>query len=132
MDARELLGIARVERHKAYCPYSNYQVGAAVLSESGEVFGGCNIENCNYGGSVCAERVAILKCISTGARKIKKLAVVIEEGRQAKPCGFCRQVMAEFATPDFELILAWDNEEYIVLTLDEILPFAFKPDDLEM
>ena len=130
-DVKPLFACARAFRERAYAPYSHYRVGAAVLDEQGRVFGGCNIENCNYGGTVCAERVAIWRAIAEGAQMIRALAVVVEEGQEAKPCGFCRQIMAEFAAPDFKLYLAWPNESgYLCLSLEDILPHAFRPADL--
>jgi cytidine deaminase len=103
----------------AYSPYSNILVGASVLSGDGKIYSGCNVENISYGGTICAERVAITKAISEGNRVIKKLALYTKE--LWAPCGMCLQVMSEFMDPDSEVILFSDTKE-IVLKFKELMP----------
>lgn len=113
----------------AHVPYSNYQVGAAVLTEEGNIYRGCNIENASYGATVCAERVAIFKAVSNGEKKIKAIALTTGAGDFPTPCGICRQVMAEFATEDFKIIL-FNEEKTEVYKMEEILPLAFTSKNL--
>ena len=116
----------------AYSPYSKYQVGAALLTKSGEVFTGCNVENSSYGATNCAERTAIFKAVSEGHRDFVRIAVYCADGKPedySMPCGICRQVMAEFNC-DLELILGKTDGSYRVTTLREILPYAFTPASL--
>ncbi|SHJ45441.1 cytidine deaminase [Hathewaya proteolytica DSM 3090] len=112
-------------REKAYAPYSQFKVGAAVLTEDNKLYTGCNIENASYGATNCAERTAIYKAVSEGHCKIKALAVVGNEKEFTYPCGICRQVIQEFATEDFQIIIIKNKDEYIVKTLLEIFPLAF-------
>ncbi len=98
----ELIHLALLMRQRAYCPYSGYQVGAALLAEDGTLYGGCNVENASYSGTICAERVALVKAISEGAQRFSALAVATANG--GTPCGICRQMLYEFA-PDLPIIL---------------------------
>lgn len=118
-------------REKAYAPYSNFKVGAAVLAENGVIYTGCNIENASYGATNCAERTAIFKAVSEGNRTIKAIAIVGVENDYTYPCGICRQVIVEFATKDIKIILGKSPTEYIVKSMDEILPGAFTKEDLK-
>ncbi len=113
----------------AYSPYSHYKVGAAVLTESGEIYAGNNIENAAYPSSLCAERVAIFKAVSEGCRKIEAIAVVTRNG--GFPCGGCRQVMREFGGTTLIILIA-DEAGNLLLetTLEELLPHSFGPEDL--
>ena len=118
----------------SYSPYSNFRVGAALETQDGKIYTGCNIENVAFGPSNCAERTAFFKAVSEGERKFKAIAIV--GGPQGKtedfcaPCGVCRQVMAEFCSPDFEIILAKnDGAEIKTYTLAELLPLSFNPQD---
>jgi cytidine deaminase len=124
----DLVRIANQVRKWAYAPYSNYQVGAAVLTESGRIYDGVNIENAAYPVTICAERVAIFKAISNGEKQFRAIAVVTKNG--GMPCGSCRQVMAEFS-PDMLVIVA-DEDEAITAekTVAELLPGAFRADSL--
>lgn len=127
---KELIQTALDARHKAYSPYSHYQVGAALLTESGKVFQGCNIENASYGATNCAERTAIFKAVSAGERGFRAIAITGGlEGQEPKdyayPCGICRQVISEFAGKDFSIIVAKSIEEYELYTLAELLPAGF-------
>lgn len=118
-------------RKNAYAPYSKFKVGAAVLTEDGKIYIGCNIENASYGATNCAERTAIYKAVSEGHTTIKAIAIVGVENDYTYPCGICRQVIAEFASEDIEIVLGKNENEYIVKTLNEILPGAFTKKDLE-
>ncbi len=118
-------------REKAYAPYSNFKVGAAVFAEDGKIYTGCNIENASYGATNCAERTAIFKAISEGNRTIKAIAIVGVENDYTYPCGICRQVIVEFAAEDIAIILGKSPTEYIVKSMKEILPGAFTKADLE-
>ena len=131
MTREKLIDLAFAAMDKAYAPYSGYKVGAALLSRSGRVFSGCNVENAAYGPTNCAERTAFFKAVSEGEREFSAIAVVGGKDGNVKdlfvPCGVCRQVMAEFCDGDFEIIVAKSPEEYSVFTLSEILPMGFSP-----
>lgn len=103
-------------------------MGAAVLAEDGRVFGGCNVENALYGATVCAERVAIWTAVAAGARRLRALAVVTPNG--GPPCGFCRQVLVEFAPPELPIAVAAPDGPVRVYTLAELLPHAWSKEDL--
>ncbi len=118
-------------REKAYAPYSNFKVGAAVLAEDNKIYTGCNIENASYGATNCAERTAIFKAVSEGNRIIKAIAIIGVENDYTYPCGICRQVIVEFAAEDIAIILGKSPTEYIVKSMKEILPGAFTKADLE-
>ena len=113
----------------SYVPYSNFHVGAALLTSEGEIYTGCNIENAAYGPSNCAERTAIFKAVSEGKKEFEAIAVVGGKNGKIKdfcpPCGVCRQVLAEFCKKDFEIILAKSTEEYKIMTLEQLLPESF-------
>lgn len=123
----DLVTSATEARARAYVPYSRYAVGAAVLTKSGEIYTGCNIENVSYGLTVCAERVAIWKAVADGQTEFEALAVVTANG--GSPCGACRQVMAEFA-PQMPVIIANLEGVCQITTVAELLPAAFLPQDL--
>lgn len=135
MNDRELIKTAFAAMQKAYAPYSGYKVGAALLTENDNVYSGCNIENAAYGPTNCAERTAFFKAASEGERKFKKIAVV--GGRDGNvndlfvPCGVCRQVMAEFCSPDFQVIVAVSENDYKVFRFAELLPMGFSPDNIK-
>ncbi len=128
MTNEKLIILAMQARENAYAPYSHFKVGAALLTEGGKVYTGCNIENASYGETICAERTAFLKAVSDGERQFSKIAVV--GGRDGEntvisyPCGACRQVMAEFSGENFKVILKNGNE-IKEFALNEILPFSF-------
>ena len=135
MTDEKLLELALDARKNAYVPYSGYAVGAALLTKSGKVYLGCNIENAAYGPSNCAERTAFFKAVSEGEREFSAIAVVGGKDGDAAdifpPCGVCRQVMMEFCDPEtFKIILALDPEHYDVYTLKELLPLGFGPQNL--
>jgi cytidine deaminase len=127
----ELIAQAKDARRWAHAPYSNFSVGAALLSSDGRVFTGCNVENSTYGLSMCAERVAIFKAISDGANEIERIAVVTDHEQIAPPCGCCRQMIWEFASDNTEVILA--NLSGVVRTyrIRDLLPEAFDARYLE-
>lgn len=128
MSDADLIELARDYRRHSYSPYSHFPVGAAVLMESGRVFGGCNIENASYPLSNCAERTAIFKALSEGERAFKALAVVADTDGSCSPCGACRQVMAEFRIP--RIIMANMKGDIAVVSWEELLPYAFSGDAL--
>ncbi len=115
--------------HKAYAPYSGYSVGAALLTESGEIYEGINIENAVYPLTICAERVAVFKAVSEGRKKFKAIAVVTKNG--GTPCGSCRQVLAEFGLETLVLIADTSGELKNTYTVAELLPQSFGNADLE-
>jgi len=123
-----LIEAAKTVRQNAYAPYSDYLVGAALLTSTGVVYTGCNIENAAFSPTICAERVALVKAISEGVREFEAVAVVTDHG--AFPCGVCRQMMYEFA-PLMTVIVA-DAEGNMVneSTLAELLPKGFTPDQV--
>lgn len=132
---KELIQKAILARENAYTPYSGFCVGAALLGKSGKIYTGCNIENAGYTPSNCAERTAFFKAVSEGEREFEMIAIVAgpKDGDLiiTAPCGVCRQVMMEFCDYEtFRVILAKSPEEYEVLTLKELLPFGFGPNNL--
>ncbi|MCS7259288.1 MAG: cytidine deaminase [Anaerolineae bacterium] len=127
MNYAQLIDLARQAREHAYAPYSRFQVGAALLTASGRIYTGCNIENVALSPSICAERTAIFKAVSEGERKFVAIAIVSQNG--IPPCGTCRQVMMEFA-PGIVLVIADLAGDYRVTTLDELFPSAFTPSQL--
>lgn len=128
MTDNELIEIARQYRENAYTPYSHFKVGAAVLTASGKVYGGCNIENSSYGLTNCAERTAIFKAVSEGEREFAALAVIADTDGPCSPCGACRQVIADFRIP--RIIMANLKGDMKTMTLGELLPFAFSDSDM--
>ena len=128
MKHEELIQHAIAVRERAYAPYSRFHVGAAVLTTDGELFLGANVENASYGLTICAERSAIVAAISSGARKLAKLAVV--SGPGASMCGACRQVLVEFADEDTEILLSDPEGQYRIAHMQDLLPGSFDPADL--
>ena len=123
MTDAELIAHAQKARERAYAPYSGFSVGAAALAADGRVFSGCNIENASYGLTNCAERTAIFKAVSEGAREITALAVVADGAAPCSPCGACRQVIAEFGIR--RILLANLRGAKKIVTAEELLPFVF-------
>ena len=135
MDYRELMQKAIEARERSYSPYSNYRVGAALLSGSGKIYCGCNVENAAYSPGICAERTAFVKAVSEGERDFRAIAIVGGpaggEPEVAPPCGVCRQVMREFCNPGtFEIVLGTGTEDFRVYKLEELLPLGFGPGNL--
>jgi len=120
-----LIEKAKEVRLKAYAPYSNFLVGAAVLTNSDKIYVGCNIENSSYSLTCCAERVAIFQAISAGETNIKAMAVVGDADEPISPCGACRQVMSEFINLDTPIYLANISGVINELTINDLLPLAF-------
>lgn len=137
MTNEELILEAKKARRHAYVPYSHFQVGAALVTKSGKIYHGCNIENASYTPTNCAERTAFFKAIYDGEREFEKIAIAggpeeSEGDELCAPCGVCRQVMMEFCDPKtFQIILANGKGKYIQHTLEEMLPFGFGPEDLK-
>ena len=123
---QELILAAQEARSRAYAPYSQYQVGAAVRAASGKIYTGCNVENSSYGATICAERTAIVKAVSEGAGKIRAVAVTSDSETYTVPCGICLQVMSEFCDSDTKLYLANKNGQYIEYTFKEVYPQSFR------
>ena len=121
MDWDHLVEMAWETRLKAHAPYSQFQVGAALLASDGRVFTGCNVENLSYGLTMCAERVAIGAAIAAGVNQFEAVAVVADTGVPISPCGACRQVLAEFGVPK---VLLANRSERLEFSLDELLPRA--------
>ena len=131
MTGEELVALAKEAMQTAYAPYSGCSVGAALLTASGKIYLGCNIENAAFGPTVCAERTAFFKAVSEGERDFSAIAIVggthgVIEGT-FPPCGVCRQVMREFCDPKSFLILLGKRDGYEEYTLDELLPQSFGP-----
>ncbi|MGN0298888.1 MAG: cytidine deaminase [Lachnospiraceae bacterium] len=133
---QRLAQIALSMRAHSYAPYSHFCVGAALLCEDGSIYTGCNIENAAYTPSNCAERTAFFKAVSEGKRDFT--AIAIAGGTQnddeldfCAPCGVCRQVMREFCSDSFEILLVKSQKEYHLFTLKELLPISFGPNQLQ-
>ncbi len=125
-ENKMLINAAKDAMERSYSPYSEFKVGAALLADDGKIYKGCNIENSSYGATICAERTAIFKAVSEGARGIIKIAIVSSSGEHTFPCGICRQVLVEFAREDTVVLLEGSGgttvEEY---ALSELIPYAF-------
>lgn len=127
-EKTKLIQVAIEARKKAYVPYSHYPVGAALLTKSGKIYTGANIENAAFSVTICAERTAIFKAVSEGERDLQAIAVVTKNG--GTPCGSCRQAMAEF-NPNMKIYIANEKGELVQeTTLKEILPGYFGPESL--
>ena len=128
----KLIDTAIEQLQFSYTPYSNFKVGAALLTKSGKIYTGCNIENASYTPTNCAERTAFFKAVSEGVRDFQAICIVGgkkgELTEYTAPCGVCRQVMMEFCDPKtFQIILAVDKEQYTIYTLEELMPLGFGP-----
>lgn len=135
MTPQELLAIAQQARQRAYAPYSHFAVGAALLTKSGKVYPGCNIENASFGATNCAERAAFFSAVFAGEREFEAIAIVggpedTENHRFCPPCGICRQVMREFCDLDFKIYLENGEGQFFEASLEEMLPFSFSPADM--
>lgn len=120
----KLVAAAYEAMEYAYVPYSDFRVGASLITKEGRIYSGCNIENASYGATVCAERAAIFKAVSEGSRCIERIAIVSSSHKKTPPCGICRQVMSEFMPKDGLIILA-DKNGIETYTLKELLPESF-------
>lgn len=128
IDWNSLIEKASAVRRMAHAPYSDFSVGAALLDDRGVVYSGCNVENASYGLSVCAERHAIAAAVGDGSRRFQALAVMTDVSPPGSPCGACRQVLSEFG--DFPIMLVNPDGERVETSVGELLPMAFRPEDL--
>ncbi len=125
----KLVNAAIEVAQKAYAPYSNYHVGAALYAEDGTIFTGCNVENASYPITICAERTALVKAVSEGRRQFQAIAVVTRNG--GSPCGMCRQMLYEFS-PELTVIIAdFEGQVHRILPLHDLLPHGFSPKSLD-
>lgn len=130
MTDRELVRLAFSMHEFSYVPYSKFPVGAALLCEDGTVFTGCNVENCAYGSTICAERTALVKAVSQGRRSgFVAIAIAGKGSDYCWPCGACRQMLYEFA-PMLRVLAARGDGEYVEVPLNELLPHGFGPESL--
>jgi len=136
MTNAELLSEAKKARERAYVPYSHHSVGAALMTKSGKIYHGCNIENAAYGPTNCAERTAFFRAVYDGEREFERIAIAggmegTDGNDLCAPCGVCRQVMMEFCNPEtFKIVLADGEDRQTEYTLKELLPLGFGPDNL--
>ena len=126
---QSLIELANTARQHAYAPYSNYPVGSALRTKSGRIFTGVNVENAAYPQTMCAERIAIFKAVSEGEQEFEVITVVTDNG--GSPCGGCRQVMAEFGLDTIVLLADGSGQLIKETTVGELLPGAFRPEDLK-
>lgn len=126
---KELIKAAMDAREFSYSPYSEFKVGAALITSEGKVYTGCNIESASYSPTICAERVAVSKAVSDGNKDIEAIAIV-GSSDYTYPCGVCRQFLVEFGK-DMKIIVANNEDEYKVYSLSELFPHSFGPDDLK-
>ena len=130
MTDKELIEKAKNAAQNAYAPYSDFTVGAALMTKDSKVYTGCNIENASFSPTNCAERTAFFKAISEGEREFSKIAIVGGKNKNftdfCSPCGVCRQVMSEFCKGDFIILLGRNDEEIKAVTLKELLPLSFE------
>jgi len=127
-EKQSLIDLAHAARERAYVPYSNYPVGAALRTKTGKIYTGVNVENAAYPQTMCAERVAIFKAVSEGEKEFEVISVVTDNG--GSPCGGCRQVMAEFGLDTIVLMADGNSNLLKETTVKELLPEAFTPDKL--
>ena len=135
MYEKRLIELALKAREKAYCPYSNFAVGAALLCQDGTIYTGCNIESSAYTPTICAERTAFFKAVSEGKREF--ICIAVTGGRIdadvlpiTTPCGVCRQALFEFGGPELNVIMARTPDDFIERSMDELLPFGFGPSNV--
>jgi cytidine deaminase len=124
MFDKELFEIAKNVSKKAYAPYSNYKVGAAIRTKNGKIFSGCNVENSSYGLTNCAERTAIFKAVSEGEKEFEEILIYSNSGKMPFPCGACRQVISEFG--DEIKITISSNEKIVESSIKKLLPSKFE------
>ncbi|OPJ56996.1 cytidine deaminase [Alkalithermobacter paradoxus] len=130
MDTIKLLEIAEKAKENAYVPYSKFHVGAALLTKSGKIYTGCNVECASYGGTNCAERTAIFKAVSEGDKEFEAIAISSDNPGETYPCGICRQVILEFGR-DIKVIVGESKGKHTVFTIDDLLPKCFSGVDLQ-
>ncbi|MCI8859812.1 MAG: cytidine deaminase [Lachnospiraceae bacterium] len=131
MKYQDLIAEAMKAKEFAYAPYSHFRVGAALLTESGRIYTGCNVENASFSATNCAERTAVFTAVAQGEKEFRAIAVNGDTENYLPPCGVCRQVLAEFCDLEtFQVILANNEQDYRVVTLAQLLPGAFQSKDL--
>lgn len=130
VEMNQLIEEAKIAMEKAYVPYSKFKVGAALVTDEGKIYHGCNIENAAYSMTNCAERTALFKAYSEGDRKFSLLVVVADTDRPVSPCGACRQVISELCPQDMKVVLTNLKGDIKELTVEELLPGAFSSEDL--
>ncbi|XP_022345699.1 cytidine deaminase-like isoform X3 [Crassostrea virginica] len=131
LDVQKIIQASHEMKEKAYCPYSKFRVGAALLCQDGTVITGCNVENASYGLTICAERCALTKAVSEGHRRFKAIAISSDlKTSFIVPCGACRQFMVEFGT-DWNVYMTKPDDTYKLLKTGELLPLSFVPESLE-
>lgn len=130
MDAKQLVSIAAKAKENAYVPYSNFRVGAALLTKGGKVYTGCNVENASFGATNCAERTAIFKAVSEGEKEFQAIAINTDMEGMIFPCGICRQVMLEFAR-DLKVYVSNKHGEYKKFNLEQLIPQSFTVNDMK-
>ena len=126
MQTTDLIDLAIDASRKAYVPYSHFPIGAALLTKSGQIFTGVNIENASFGLTNCGERTAIFKAVSEGYKDFSHLVVYGKTKEPVSPCGACRQVMAEFFPEDMKVTLVAEDRSTVEMTVSELLPYSFK------
>ena len=129
-ETAKMIDLAREARERAYAPYSGFRVGACLKAQSGAYYLGCNIENAGYSPTICAERTAMFKAVYEGEREFEALAIISDSETNTSPCGVCRQVLSEFCDPEMPVILANAGGDYRIISLGELLPFAFSKEDM--
>ncbi|PHH81238.1 hypothetical protein CDD82_1215 [Ophiocordyceps australis] len=130
-QTRRLQSAATQAKATAYCPYSHFRVGAAVLGADGTIIPGANVENASYPVGSCAERVAVARAVTQGTREFCALAVASDVSPPASPCGMCRQFIREFCSLDMPIFMLGPHDECVVHTLAELLPMSFGPEQLK-
>ncbi|MGK9475972.1 cytidine deaminase [Melioribacter sp. OK-6-Me] len=130
MNKNELISRAVEAAQKAYAPYSNFHVGAALITKSGRIYLGANIENSSYGLTICAERTAAFNAVLDGQKEFDAIAIVSDSGNFTPPCGACRQVLSELCGKDLLVIMSNKKGEVKEMTLEELLPFSFDKENL--
>lgn len=128
--SQEATDVAIRAKDNAYAPYSKFKVGVALVGQSGKIFSGCNVENASYGGTICAERVAITKAVSEGEKSFFEIFISTDAKKPTPPCGLCRQVMAEFFKADTKIHIVHNNEVVETHSFKDLLPHAFGPNNL--
>ena len=125
MEYQLLVEKAKEAKKFAYTPYSNFKVGAALLTKSGKIYTGCNVESVSYTPTICAERTAIVKAVSGGEKEFEAIAIISDLAKVVHPCGVCRQLMCEFFKPETLVICSDKNGKFDVLKFGELMPFPF-------
>jgi cytidine deaminase len=130
VNIEKLIEEAKLAREKAYVPYSKFGVGAALLTTDGKIYHGCNIENAAYSMCNCGERTALFSAYAQGDRNFQAMVVVADTDRPCSPCGACRQVISELCPKDMKVVLTNLKGDILELTVEDLLPGAFSPEDL--